>query len=201
VLQRLDFYLVDNAGTEHRLDGTNSVNLNGIMIPSDRLLDQYSYRVKWYVASYDANTQMGMAIFNCGATASFTGTTCGEEFSTNFKAINAGTGTVLTAAQSTALSLPTYNFGGVNASNLEFVQDVSLATAALTQRHSFVYRFYQRGAIDTSTGSSFISMMLPGGLSILNLGTNAYLGTYGRQLVLPVDPCGSYCPAEPDEQT
>lgn len=207
VVQKVSFFAVAaDLTTEYLLDGVNPVTVDGKTIPGDKLYDKFTYRMKWFVTSYDPAIQMEMAAFDCGPEAGVTDT-CAQAFSSNFlisntKNSNGGVGTVLTPAQSTAEGLPTYSFGGASASNIMFTSQIlEFSVVAPAVRDLVAVRFYQRGDSDRQANDSYISAILPGGLDILGRGSNGYLGNEGRRILFPVEPCPvAICPTNPDEE-
>ena len=88
VVQKVSFYAVASDGSEHHLDGVNSVTVDGKVLPGDRFYTETLYSVKWFVASYDPAIQSEFALFDCGATAT---DACAQDFATRVGTSSTGT--------------------------------------------------------------------------------------------------------------
>jgi hypothetical protein len=144
------------------------------------------YRARWYVASYDPLVQSTVAMFDCGADTAPV-TDCGSDFGGNFQYAALSAGGLVSSTEAAVLNLSSYTFQGNTAYNLGYAYDFTVDSLSLSSAHTLVLRFYYEGAIDTSQGLSSVSLLVPGGLSLMQMPAD-YYASDGRRIAVPAGP-------------
>ena len=172
VLERVDIVQVNSDGS----DGAAPA----ILLPN------VQYRARWYVASYDVQVRSTVAMFDCGANTAPV-TDCGGDFGSNFQYAPVTAGGVVSSLAAATLNLSSYAYQGNTAYNLGYVYNFTVNSLSLSSAHTLVLRFFYEGSIDSSQGLSTVSLLVPGGLSLLGAAAN-YYASDGRRIAVPAGP-------------